>query len=991
VSRNLGAPFGAAIGFLFFLGTSLAATMYVLGAVEAFQVGFGMTNLFFMDREIISLCVMLVLALIVYVGVEWVSRTMYIFLTIVILSIVLGIGGLIAFGSGASFGGTGGVSHSANGPLWTSQFTPDADTGITPSFQSLVALFYPSVTGIMAGSNRSGLLADPSKSIPIGTLGAVATTTVLYILVVFLFGSFVDVVTLKANKLVFASVAWPVPEVVNIGIIASSIGAGMQSLVGAPQLLATMMADDVLPFVPATQNAIRSVSSCCCSTGSSGAAKAVPTVPQTVPHPDVQETYEDRIGGMEALSERRLSAPSDATPELTTGDEEDGLADSALAGVPSLDQPAAPPKRGVAGFREIAITWLLASLPCLAGNLDFITPIQTQFFLMMYATVNLACLLNTFYFSPSFRPAWGVHWFFPALGMVWCLVIMMLVQWWQALIAIAIAVGLYQWVRQGEQADEWGSWGASLASVTFGQARNALLALRDLPPSANTWRPQLLVLASTDSSGRPTRPELLLIAGHLKKSRGVTMATSVVKAKLVSMLNKVDEDRRRSRELYQSGKPCPNLALAKDSRAAYEIAVGDPQRELQSRMADCGADGFAQIVVAESEFDALEASVQASGISAFRPNSVLLGWPRDTRSNPHKARSFVTLCKSILRVRKSLIVVKFDDDFARVDTPQSGFIDLYWMGSDSGLILLLPFLLTRHPVWRNCKLRLFAVDPALAGRKTEVERYLSAMRIPASVFIVPVEAGIIDESLSGRTMTEDVAAQLQAQLREAQGRLPESVLSSPAKPVPTEVELATTSPGAVPSSSMTMILGQPSAQRRRTGGRSSVFEVFGSPHPSDKKDEDGAAPDKEKGEDGAAPDKEKGEDVAATDKKEVAPAPTPAKPKNTLSPIHDDDDDDDDDEEAAPTAAAVVSTKDVSVGLKADGPEGETSFVRSARKMNELILEKSKDSALVIASLMLTRDKDSSEFLRYTEAFCKGVPRAILVRGTGHEVLTAVG
>ena len=54
---------------------------------------------------------------------------------------------------------------------------------------ALVGLFFPAVTGIMAGSNRSASLKDTQRSIPIGTLAATLTTTSLYLISVILFGS----------------------------------------------------------------------------------------------------------------------------------------------------------------------------------------------------------------------------------------------------------------------------------------------------------------------------------------------------------------------------------------------------------------------------------------------------------------------------------------------------------------------------------------------------------------------------------------------------------------------------------------------------------------------------------------------------------------------------------------------------------------------------------------------------------------------------------
>jgi len=107
--------------------------------------------------------------------------------------------------------------------VWPS-YSPDPVTGLTPTFSGLLALFYPSVTGILAGCNRSAVLKDPATAIPEGTIGAIGFTTALYLFVVWLFGSTIANATLKRNKLVVASVAFPSEQMIKIGIIMSCIG-----------------------------------------------------------------------------------------------------------------------------------------------------------------------------------------------------------------------------------------------------------------------------------------------------------------------------------------------------------------------------------------------------------------------------------------------------------------------------------------------------------------------------------------------------------------------------------------------------------------------------------------------------------------------------------------------------------------------------------------------------------------------------------------------
>ena len=107
---------------------------------------------------------------------------------------------------------------------------------ITTSFTLLVGIYFPSVTGkepnnflfdrfifsssslmislllssgIMAGSNRSGDLADAQRSIPIGTICAILTTSFVYISAVFLFGASFDGLLMRDKYVIISGETWP--------------------------------------------------------------------------------------------------------------------------------------------------------------------------------------------------------------------------------------------------------------------------------------------------------------------------------------------------------------------------------------------------------------------------------------------------------------------------------------------------------------------------------------------------------------------------------------------------------------------------------------------------------------------------------------------------------------------------------------------------------------------------------------------------------------
>ena len=63
-----------------------------------------------------------------------------------------------------------------------SQYTFDRQTNKMNSFFSVFAVFFPAVTGIVAGANLSGDLKDPATAIPKGTMLAIFFTMFTYLL-----------------------------------------------------------------------------------------------------------------------------------------------------------------------------------------------------------------------------------------------------------------------------------------------------------------------------------------------------------------------------------------------------------------------------------------------------------------------------------------------------------------------------------------------------------------------------------------------------------------------------------------------------------------------------------------------------------------------------------------------------------------------------------------------------------------------------------------
>ena len=227
ISRSLGVEFGGAIGVVFFLAQAVSVAMYVIGFSEAVDSAFAPSA----RPVVVATVTNIVVFVCVYIGAGWTIKVQYFILAILVLSLVSFFGGAIS-----------GFQPELLKANLSSAYQPGE------GFFSMFALFFPAVTGIMAGANMSGDLANPGRSIPRGTLAAVAVTGAIYFLQALLLGSCRTAEELTSNNMIIREIAWS-GGLITAGVFAATLSSALGSMMGAPRILQALARDDIFRWL----------------------------------------------------------------------------------------------------------------------------------------------------------------------------------------------------------------------------------------------------------------------------------------------------------------------------------------------------------------------------------------------------------------------------------------------------------------------------------------------------------------------------------------------------------------------------------------------------------------------------------------------------------------------------------------------------------------------------------------------------------------------
>ncbi|WP_305041742.1 hypothetical protein [Geoalkalibacter sp.] len=223
ISRSLGLEIGAAIGLPLFLCQVLSVTLYAYGFAESLRIIWPGIPV-----PAATVVVILGVGYLASRGAGFALKTQLPVMGMIGLS-------LLALIAGVFFGGAG-ESVEATAVL--------ADS---PGFWTIFAVFFPAVTGIMAGLSLSGDLRDPKKSIPLGTLAAVLTGFAIYLLVPTLLWTGADAVLLREDSLVWTRIAVLGPWLVLPGLWGAIFSSAVGSALAGPRTLQALAMDRLAP------------------------------------------------------------------------------------------------------------------------------------------------------------------------------------------------------------------------------------------------------------------------------------------------------------------------------------------------------------------------------------------------------------------------------------------------------------------------------------------------------------------------------------------------------------------------------------------------------------------------------------------------------------------------------------------------------------------------------------------------------------------------
>ncbi len=337
----------------------------------------------------------------------------------------------------------------------------------------------------------------------------------------------------------------------------------------------------------------------------------------------------------------------------------------------------------------LIFTVILAGSGILIGELNMIARIVSMFYLAAYGFINLSFFLES-WASSDFRPTFKVNKWIGFVGFIVTFIIMFKLDMFAMFMAFVIIGGIYFWLSKKEfSAGEGDVW----QSVWTNIIKKGLRTLNAKEEHKRNWKPNILLF-----SGRSNARQYLL-----EFSRFLTGKTGIV----------------------------TNFDL-KVNKEPGELFSKDKQSYQDEMLAKYGV--FGRQLEVNNLYLGIETIASVFGFSGIDPNTILMGWARNSKDPVDFAR----MTNKLMKLDYNVLYLDYDKEkgFGNYQT-----IDLWWRGisRNAELTLMLVKTLVLSGEWRRAKIRIILVNNTGEDQqliKKRIEHLIISFRVSADVFII---------------------------------------------------------------------------------------------------------------------------------------------------------------------------------------------------------------------------------------------------------------
>jgi amino acid transporter len=343
--------------------------------------------------------------------------------------------------------------------------------------------------------------------------------------------------------------------------------------------------------------------------------------------------------------------------------------------------------------RALILTFILAELGILIGELDVIAAIVSMFYIAAYGFINLAYVLES-WANSDFRPSLKIPNWIGIIGFLASMGVMFKIDTLAMGVSLIIIFGIYFLLKRKEIQ---GNTGNVWQSVWTSLIRSSLHKINQNPLLEKNWEPNIILF----SGGSKKRTHLLDLGSSFVGDHG--------------LLSNFDLSLKTDKDF---------LFSKKDQNINSDISSKYP-------------GVFTRQQSVSSIYEGMEIIAQTYGFSGVEPNTVMMGWSNQNK----KPTEFVQSINRLLSLDMNVLLVDFD--------LKRGFgkykkIDIWWRGgSHNGnlALYLAKFLLNAEP-WANAQIRLLIVNDQKAlsaSIYSTAHLILESLRIKADIIVIDNE------------------------------------------------------------------------------------------------------------------------------------------------------------------------------------------------------------------------------------------------------------